>query len=80
MFSESYSLVHLSADISPYQCKVNTLVIFHPLTEEMHETRPRDKSLRRETTVARVPVTYFRVSDNLSSSTSEEGQGKGLHV
>ncbi|XP_044801824.1 tyrosine-protein kinase TXK isoform X1 [Bubalus kerabau] len=40
----------------------------------MHETRPRDKSLRRETTVARVPVTYFRVSDNLSSSTSEEGQ------
>lgn len=71
---ESYSLVHLSADISPDQGEVNTPVIYHSLTEEMHETRTRDKSLRRETTVARVPVTYFRVSDNLSPFTSEEGQ------
>ena len=79
MFSESYSLVHLSANISPDQGKVEYSGHLS-FTKEMCETRPRDKSLRKETTVARVPVTYFQVSDNLSSSTSEDGRGKGLHV
>lgn len=56
--------------------KRNTVVIYHSQTEEMHETRPRNKSLRRETTVAGVPVTSFCVSDSFSSSTSEEGHGR----
>lgn len=56
------------------------MVIYHLQSEEMLETRPGDKSLRRETTVARVPVTCFCVTDNLSSSTREQGQVKALPV
>lgn len=74
---EVHSFVHLLADISPDQGEVERSG--HPsLIEEIAQTRPGEKSLRRETTLIGVPVTCF--CGRFSPSAGEGGHGRTLHT
>lgn len=74
---EVHSFVRLLADISPDQDKVEHSG-HHSQTEETAQTRPGEKSLRRETTLVGVPVTRF--SGRFSPSAREGGHGRTLHT